>query len=255
MSSPHDALGALDAHVDQDPRVAEAMEEAARTQAHAAAARLRATLLREQAETLSKRSSATDPPRANDADHAGAGAVRESESPSARAVRRWRRWLRPTRRMLAVGAAVLLTGAGAGVSGYVVWHHRMMITERQNADEFTAAARDRTITLMSINAGSARSDVQRIIDDSTGAFKAKTLITADDLVKTIERTKISTKTTVKSVVVESMTKDSAVMLIAARADATGPDNEKPPPPRSWRIIMTLQRDGGQIKMANIEMLP
>jgi Mce-associated membrane protein len=107
---------------------------------------------------------------------------------------------------------------------------------------------------MSINADSARNDVQRIIDESTGPFKAKMLVTADDLVKTIERSKVSTRTTVKSVVVESMTNDSAVILVAAKADATGPGKDKPPP-RSWRIIMTVQRDDGQIKMANVEMLP
>jgi Mce-associated membrane protein len=259
MPSPDDQLGALDADLDQDPRVAQALEEAARTEARAATARGRARRLRQQVETAAREQLDTKAPA--DSDDVDGAAVEDNvdapEQASASSARlRRRRFRRPTRQTLAVIAAILLTGAGAAVSGYVVWHHHALTAEHRRAAEFEAAARQRVITLMSINADTARKDVQHIIDDSTGSFKAKMLITADDLVKTMERSKISTKVAVKSVVVESMTNDSAVVLVAAKADATGPGKDTPPPPpRSWRIIMTLQRDGGQLKMADIEMLP
>jgi Mce-associated membrane protein len=155
---------------------------------------------------------------------------------------------------MAASLMVLLAGAGLGASGYVVWCHRTIAAEHRRAAEFAAAARQGVITLMSIHADKAREDVQRIIDDSTGPFKARMLFTADDLAKSIEHSKVSTNVVVKAVSVESMTNNSAVVLVAAHATATGPDKDKPPP-RSWRIVMTLQRDGGQLKMANVEMLP
>lgn len=257
MPSPDHQLGAVDARLDQDPCVAKAMEEAARTEARAAAARVRAIRLSRQAKTTaSEQLDTTDVADADDIDGAAVeDDVREPERTLASLARPRRRWFRrPTRQKLAVGVAVLLTCAGLGVSGYVEWHHRTLAAEHQRAAEFAAAARQGAITLMSINADNARRDVQRIIDDSTGPFKAKMLVTADDLVKAVERSKVSTKVAVKSVAVESMTNDSAVILVAAKADATGPDKDKPPP-RSWRVVMTLQRDGGQLKMANVEMLP
>ncbi len=257
MPSPDDQRGTLDARLDRDPCVAEAMEEVARTEARAAIARVHAIRLREQLEAGA--SEQLDMKASADADEID-GADVEDDVPnlaltSAGPARLRRSWFRrPTRKSLAVAAALLVTCAGVGASGYVVWHHRALTAEHQRAAEFTAAARERAITLMSISADSARKDVQHIIDDSTGPFKAKMLVTADDLVKTIERSKVSTKVVVKSVVVESMTNDSAVILVASKADAVGPGKDTPAP-RSWRIVMTLQRDGGQLKMADIEMLP
>lgn len=166
--------------------------------------------------------------------------------------KRW--WRRPQRRAVATGAAALLACAGLGASGYQLWYHQTIVAEHRRVEEFTAAARQAAITLMSINADKAREDVQRIIDDSTGPMKARMLVTADDLTKAIERSKVSTTVAVKAVSVQSMSNNSAVVLIAAHADASGPDNDKPPP-RPWRIVMTLQREGEQLKMANVEMLP
>lgn len=164
-------------------------------------------------------------------------------------------WLRrPQRRTLATGAATLVACAGLGASCYQLWYHQTITAEHRRVEEFTVAARQAAITLMTINADKAREDVQRIIDDSTGPMKARMLVTADDLAKAIERSKRSTTVAVKAVSVQSMSNNSAVVLVAAHADASGPDQDKPPP-RPWRIVMTLQREGGQLKMANVEMLP
>lgn len=166
--------------------------------------------------------------------------------------KRW--WRRPQCRTLTTAAAALLACAGLGASGYQLWYHQTIVAEHRRVEEYTAAARQAAITLMSINADKAREDVQRIIDESTGPMKARMLVTADDLAKAIERSKVSTTAAVKAVSVQSMSANSAVVLIAAHADASGPDNDKPPP-RPWRIVMTLQREGQQLKIENVEMLP
>jgi Mce-associated membrane protein len=60
--------------------------------------------------------------------------------------------------------------------------------------------------------------------------------------------------TVNSVAVESMSDDSAVVLVAASSRVTnsaGANQE----PRSWRLSVDLQRDGGQIKMSKVEFVP
>jgi len=96
-------------------------------------------------------------------------------------------------------------------------------------------------------------DVQRIIDNTTGQFKAGILLHAEEMVQAVERSKVSTKVAVQGVAVESMTDDSAVVLVTAKADASDPDKKLPP--HLWRVIMTLQRDAGQLKVSAVEMLP
>ncbi|MGH3557381.1 MAG: hypothetical protein ACRDTK_07805 [Mycobacterium sp.] len=200
-----------------------AEEEAAQAEARAEAARARAMRLRRQA---------------------------EADSWAARVVAAMRR---PGRKGVAVGAAIVLICAALGASGYMAWQHRNRVHERQRAAEFAAAARQGIVTLMSIDAGKAKEDLQRTIDDSTGDFKGQLQISAPGLANAVEQSKISAKVTVGAVAVESMSDDSAVVLVAARSDVTPPDDKRPP--RSWRIIVTLSRDGGQPKMSKVEVVP
>lgn len=148
----------------------------------------------------------------------------------------------------------MLICAALALSGYVVQYHRRAADERHRTDEFAAAARQGVTVLMSIDANNARDGVQRIIDDSTGPFQTGVLLGEDDLVKAVEDSKVSTKVAVKAVAVESMTEESAVVLVATRTEVANPDKSKPPP-RSWRVVMTIQRDGGKLKIAKAESLP
>lgn len=44
-----------------------------------------------------------------------------------------------------------------------------------------------------------------------------------------------------------------IVLVAAKSDLTNPDNTKRDP-RSWRISITLERDGGQLKISKLEFV-
>jgi Mce-associated membrane protein len=185
---------------------------------------------------------------ADDVDDSAAAA----EAASPRWVRLRRRMLRrPGRKSLAAGAAVMLICAFLGITGYAVWYHHKATGERQRAAEFAAAAQQSVILLMSIDANKARDDLQRVIDNSTGQFKTSMLVNGNDLVEQVEHSKVSTKVAVKAVAVESMTGDSAVVLVTAKTEATDPDKTKLPP-RPWRVVMSLQKDDGQIKMSQVE---
>jgi Mce-associated membrane protein len=107
------------------------------------------------------------------------------------------------------------------------------------------------VTLMSIDANKAREYVQRVIDNSTGKFKDDMQATAYDLTKAIEQSKVGVKVNVERVGVESMTDDSAVVLVAAKSVLTNADNRKRGP-QAWRISIELQRDGGQFKISKVD---
>ncbi len=208
----------------------QAEAEAAQAEARAEAARAHARRLRLRAEQTGS-------------DQRG-GEVRDvaGREPAARSPGSRRRWLRrPRWKAVAVGAAIVLICASLGVTGYMVWHHHTVLREQHRAAEFSAVARQSVVTL------------QRVIDNSTRKFKEDMQATADDLTKAIEQSKVSTRVNVNRVAVQSMTDDSAVVLVAAKSDLTNPDNTNQGP-QSWRISITLERDGDQLKMSKVEFV-
>ena len=66
--------------------------------------------------------------------------------------------------------------------------------------------------------------------------------------------KAVTETNVTATGVESMTNDTAVVIVAATSRVTNAAGAKQEP-RAWRLSVNLARDGGQIKMAKVEFVP
>jgi len=164
------------------------------------------------------------------------------------------RWLRcPKRKTIAAAVGIVLASASLAASGYMVWQHRTTVHKQQLATEFTAAARQGVTVLLSVDANHAKEDFQRIIDNSTGYFKSQMSAMSGLMAKQTEESKISSKGTVEAVAVESMSDNSAVVLVAARSDVTNADSTKRPPV-VWRISVDLTRDGGQLKMSTVDFL-
>ena len=244
---------------DFEPSLADAQDAVALAEARAQAARQRATQLNQKADAITGNQIEPTDAVAHGEDIEDAAIpvrVVEAGSPSVSAWRRrfrLRRLRRPGRKTAAAAVAVALVCGSLAASGCLVWQHRTVAQQRQRTAQFAAAARQGAITLLSIDASKARADVQRIIDDTTGQFKAGILLHAEELVTSVEQSKVSTKVTVQAVAVELMTHDTAVVVVAAKAEATNPDKKLAP--HSWRMIMTLHTAAGQPKVSAIEVLP
>lgn len=135
----------------------------------------------------------------------------------------------------------------------MLWQHRTVAHNRQLAAEFAGAARQGITALMSIDPDHAKADVQRMIDATTGDLNGQLSAISVFMVKKAQDSKIGSKVTIEAVAVESLNDNSGVVLVAAKTDATGPDNEKPPP-ALFRLSVTLNRDHGQLKMSKIDYL-
>ncbi|WP_142391476.1 hypothetical protein [Mycobacterium sp. ENV421] len=156
-------------------------------------------------------------------------------------------------RIVAASITVLAILGLLSVTGYMVWKHRDAEAQRHRTAEFSAAARQGVVNLMSMDFNQAKESVQRVIDDSTGKFKANFQDGADDLIKAMQQSKVVTKVTVNDTAVESMDKDSATVLVAATSQRTGPDAPKEDQqPRVWRVVVSLERDGDQLKVSDVE---
>jgi Mce-associated membrane protein len=160
---------------------------------------------------------------------------------------------RPGRKTVAVGAGIVLTFASVGATGYMLWQHHTAVHQRQLVAEFSTAARQGITALMSIDPDHAKDSVQRMIDASTGDQKNMLSALSVLIVKKAEDTKVGSKVNVEAIAVQSVSDDSGVVLVAARTDAIGPDNAKPPP-ALFRCSVNMDRDGGQLKISKVEFL-
>jgi Mce-associated membrane protein len=216
------------------------LAELPQIEARAEAARARATQLRQQAEAASS----------DRVDRSG-----PEEAPVGQSAPTGRRRLRrPSRKALIVIAGLVVICGSLATSGLAVWHHHNVAQQRQRSADFATTARDGVVAMMSIRADKARDDMQHFADRTTGTFKASVLMGANDVVGDLEKSKVSTTATVQAVAVQSMTNDSAVVLVAAKSEITKPDQAKPQS-RSWRVAVTVERDGGQLKISKVEFVP
>jgi Mce-associated membrane protein len=233
----------------------EAEEAVSRAEARAEEARARAAQLRRQAEAGAlDQSDVVDDTDSGDSQPAAI----DDESAEAEQLpgqsRRWpQRWrLRPPgQKTVGVSAAIVVISASLVASGYMVWQHISLMHERERATEFEAAARRAVELMMSIDPDHARENVQRLIDDSTGALQSQLRVTSTMLVEDAQKAKVTTKATVEDTAVESMTTNSAVVLVVSRSDTTNPDKSKRPPV-FWRLSVDLTRSDGQLKMSKVD---
>ncbi|WP_245831467.1 hypothetical protein [Mycobacterium terramassiliense] len=187
---------------------------------------------------------------------AEADASADAAQPARRRRRLPGRVRRPTWSTLAASLAILvILGALAG-SGYMIKEHRDAVQRRQRAAEFVAAARQGVVTLTSLDFNNSKQGVQRILENSTGSFKDDFLKMADDFTKVVEQSKVVSQGSVQAAAVEldSMTKDSAVVLVASTSEVTNAAGAKQDP-RNYRLIVTVARDGGQLKISKVEFVP
>jgi Mce-associated membrane protein len=150
--------------------------------------------------------------------------------------------------------AVACTAVLIFLSVLMVIHHRDQAADDQRRAEYNAAARQSVVTLMSLDFNKAKEDVQRIIDNATGQFKDDFKSQAEDFIKVAQDSKVITEVTVNATGVESMTDDTAVVLVSASSRVTNSAGAKQEP-RSWRLSVNLKREGGQIKMEKVEFVP
>lgn len=165
-----------------------------------------------------------------------------------------RRTLLAASKYAAAFLAVLGIAALASTSAWIVVKHRQADEWRGLNANFSAAARQGVVTLMSLNFNTAQDDVQRIIDNSTGQFKQDFEEQSGDFVKVAKESKVVTDATVTATGVKTMTQDTADVLVSAYSTVTNAQGAKEDP-RTWRLIVSIARDGGQLKVAKVEFAP
>ena len=107
--------------------------------------------------------------------------------------------------------------------------------------------------LTSLDFRHAKEDVQRIVDNSMGSFRDDYEVRSEDFVKVVEASKVIARGTVTAAAVQSMTDGEAVVLVAATEEITNAAGNKQP--RAYRFRVTVTRDGDQLKLSKVELVP
>lgn len=263
-------IRALAEQAEAEAQEAEALAAAARARARAIQLRREAQLAEAKQQATEEAVAAEDEAEATEsaeteaadsapevtADETDAVDDAEAPKPAGRRLRLAGRLRRPKWSTLAASLAIIVTLLALAGSGYMIKEHRDAVQQRQRAAEFVAAARQGVITLTSLDFNNAKQGVQRIVENSTGTFKDDFLKMADDFTKVVEQSKVVSQGTVQAAAVEldSMTKDSAVVLVASTSEVTNAAGAKQDP-RNYRLIVTVTRDGGQLKISKVEFVP
>jgi Mce-associated membrane protein len=148
-------------------------------------------------------------------------------------------------------ATIVAICALLGASGWMLWHHHTAVAERQRSAAYVAAARQGVINLTSLDFNHAKEDVQRVLDSATGEFKDDFQRRADDFASVVKDSKAVTQGSVRATAVESMSKDSAVVLVLANERITNSAGARDDP-RAFRFRVTVGRDGDQLKISKVE---
>ena len=239
----------------------QAEAEAAEAEALAAAARARARAikLRREAEAQAGdggEDATPETPGATETTKA-AEPAEKAESPSTPSESTPRRLRVPrVARLSGVGmplaaATIVAICALLGASGWMLWHHHTVAAERQRSAAYVAAARQGVINLTSLDFNNAKEDVKRVLDSATGEFKDDFQRRADDFASVVKDSKAVTQGSVRATAVESMSKDSAVVLVLANERITNSAGAKDDP-RAFRFRVTVVRDGDQLKISKVE---
>ncbi|MGB8795768.1 MAG: hypothetical protein WCD33_30430 [Mycobacterium sp.] len=239
----------------------QAEAEAAEAEALAAAARARARAikLRREAEAQAGDGGEDATPKTPEATETSKAAepAEEAASPSTPTESTPRRLRVPrVARLSGLGmplaaATIVAICALLGASGWMLWHHHTVVAERQRSAAYVAAARQGVINLTSLDFNNAKEDVQRVLDSATGEFKDDFQRRADDFASVVKDSKAVTQGSVRATAVESMSKDSAVVLVLANERITNSAGAKDDP-RAFRFRATVVRDGDQLKISKVE---
>lgn len=157
------------------------------------------------------------------------------------------------RAALALTIAVLIALAGVGI-----WTVHQLMQERR-ADEhrqmLIGVGRQAAINLTTIDYTNAESNIQRILESSTGTFRDDFQQRSSQFVQAVTAAQSKSEGTVTEAGVESQDGNTAQVLIAVavKTSTAGVDE---PQPRAWRMrIAVTEAPGQDAKVSDVQFVP
>lgn len=149
--------------------------------------------------------------------------------------------------MLAITALTALVG-WLGFAAYQ--SHR---TQEQRA-LFVQVARQGALNLTTIDWQHADADVQRILSSATGRYHDDLVKRQQPFIEVVKKAQSKSEGTIVRAGLESATDDEAQVLVTASVKTSNLAAAEQHP-RTWRMRISVQRTGGEAKIADVEFVP
>jgi Mce-associated membrane protein len=142
---------------------------------------------------------------------------------------------------------VMALGALTGWLGYRAYQSQHLKAEREL---YLRIAEKGAVDITTIDYQHADADIQRILDSATGEFHDEFAQGSKPFVDIVTKEKSSSHGTVTAAGLESVAPDEAQAIVVVSVVTSVADTPAGPP-RSWRMRLTMQRLGGDLKISKV----
>jgi Mce-associated membrane protein len=153
----------------------------------------------------------------------------------------------------AILGMVMVLALGA-LGGWLGWGAYEAHRSQQVRSLFLQAGRQGALNLTTISVNTVDVDVQRIISSSAGAFRDNFQKRAQPFIDVVKQAQSQSQGTITEAGLESVSGDEAQVLVAVTvktSNAGAPEQD----PRSWRMRISVKKEGDDVKVSNVEFVP
>jgi Mce-associated membrane protein len=151
-----------------------------------------------------------------------------------------------------VGLVVVLAlAATVGWVGFRAYQSHQAQEQRQL---FLQVGRQCALNLTTIDWQHADADVQRVLDSATGQFYDQFSKRKQPFIEVLKKAQSKSVGTITEAGLESESDDKAQVLVAAsiKTSNLGADDQ---PPREWRMRISVEKSGDEVKISNVAFVP
>ena len=159
--------------------------------------------------------------------------------------------VRSVRQAVLFGSAILV--CLSVLAGWLGFRAYQAHQEQALQSQLVQAARQGALNLTTIDWQHAEGDMQRILDGATGQFRDEFASRSQPFIEAVKQAKSTSVGTITEAGLESEESGHARVLVAV-AVKTSNDGALAPDPRAWRMRITVQEDGDQAKVSNVEFV-
>jgi Mce-associated membrane protein len=155
------------------------------------------------------------------------------------------------RRAVLLGSAVVVSLSI--LVGWLGFRAYQAHQEQALQSQLLQAARQGALNLTTIDWQHAEGDMQRILDGATGQFRDEFASRSQPFIEVVKQAKSTSVGTITEAGLESEEGGHARVLVAVAvktSTAGAPEQD----PRAWRMRITVQKDGDQAKVSNVEFV-
>jgi Mce-associated membrane protein len=153
----------------------------------------------------------------------------------------------------ALVAGVLVVATLSGLGGWLGYRSIQKHDAQDQRDLFVQTARQGAVNLTTISYTEVETDVQRILDSATGAFRDDFDKRSQPFIEVVKAAQSRSEGTVTEAGLESQRGDTAQVLVAVAVKSKTAAGEQAP--REWRMRIEVQAVGDGAKVANVVFVP